>query len=172
MRSLLGYMAVAAALMLGLSACATAPGAGPQVTGPVDIAVAVGPSFGFCPVYRVSIASSGLVTFIGERHTAVLGRRDRNVGAAAFRAVARDLARFQPASGTTSRIACDVAVTDTSSYTVSWSKADGKQAVASHQSGCPAGEGKSLVEVLSLLPERLGISDWSRQTTRPGASRG
>jgi hypothetical protein len=70
------------AAMLVLAACATGPGLGNGSTVAASapgetITVALGPCFGFCPVYETSIAPDGGVRFDGQRHTAVLGERTR-----------------------------------------------------------------------------------------------
>ncbi|WP_442679900.1 DUF6438 domain-containing protein [Sphingomonas sp. ASY06-1R] len=155
-----------------LTACATAPRPGPSAPSGETISVAVGPCFGFCPVYTASVAPDGSVRFDGERHTAVLGARTRTVGTSGYRALARDLAPFRPADGSEATIACIAAVSDTSPYVVTWTNAAGRKTSASVQSGCPGGPGQLLVQRLRALPDRLGIADWAKQTTRPGASRG
>ena len=167
------------AAMLVLTACATAPGIGTH-TGPIGaapapqetITVALGPCFGFCPVYEASIAPEGGVRFEGQRHTAVLGERTRNVGAAVYDGLKRDLAAFRPAAGTQATVDCTAAVSDTSPYTVTWTDRAGRQTIATVQGGCPGGPGQALIQLLRGVPERLGIAEWARQTTRPGTSRG
>lgn len=167
---ILGFLALA-----GLSACTAGPppvaGAGP-VLGGDRLTVSVGPCFGFCPVYEASLTPDGAVVFDGKRNTAVLGERRRNAGAAVYRQLAADLGRFRPADGTTAAVECDAAISDTSPYVVTWTTADGRKTVAELQSGCPSGPGHDLSLILNKLPERLGIADWARQTTRPGQSRG
>ena len=138
----------------------------------VAITVSVGPCFGFCPVYDVTVSEKGDVHFSGKRHTAIVGDRDRTAGAAVYGAFARDLAPFRPADGTTARVECTAAISDTSSYTITWTAADGRRTVATHQRGCIGGPGKALDGVLAKLPGDLGIADWAKQTTRPGLSRG
>jgi hypothetical protein len=164
------------AAMLTLAACApgarTAPIAAAPEAAAETITVAVGPCFGFCPVYVASVAPDGQVRFTGERHTAVLGERTRNIGVTAYGALARDLAIFRPATGTEASVECTAAVSDTSSYTVTWVDTTGRRSATTVQSGCPGGPGHTLVMILRDLPVRLGIADWARQTTRPGASRG
>jgi Domain of unknown function (DUF6438) len=82
--------------LLRLAACAGTAGlvgcTGQHVTAPSGIGhrteaitFSVGPCFGFCPVYHASITPGGAVSFAGERHTAVIGDRQRNVGAGADR---------------------------------------------------------------------------------------
>lgn len=158
-----------------LGACVaggSGPNAGSASPRTETITVSVGPCFGFCPVYDVVVTPAGAVRFSGRRHTALLGDRDRNAGVAAYRSVARDLAAFRPADGTTTAVQCSAAISDTSPYTVTWTGADGRRTVATHQRGCIDGPGKALDGVLATLPARLGIEDWAKQTTRPGSGRG
>ena len=157
----------------GLAACTGSP---PLETVPPQaaetITVAVGPCFGFCPVYAATVTPVGLVRFDGQRHTAVLGEQTRTIDQASYRKLARDLAAFRPPSGTEAVVECTAAVSDTSTYTVTWADAAGRKTVATVQSGCPGGTGRTLVELLRGLPGRLGIADLAKQVTRPGASRG
>lgn len=160
---------------LGVAACATNDG--PVPTGALrstieTVTVAVGPCFGFCPVYDLTLASDGTVRFLGRRHTAVLGARQRRVGLDLYREMATNLSRFRPAPGADGQVACDAAISDTSSYTVTWTGPDGRNAVVTLPSRCPGGPGKELDRILGELPQRLGISDWMQQTTRQGEPRG
>jgi hypothetical protein len=161
--------------LVALGACAThqlpmETGAAPV---PADtISVSVGACFGFCPVYKVSVSPDGTLRFEGERHTATLGVRERRAGPQAYRRLTADLAPFRPAHGATAEVPCDAQVTDTSTYVVTWTAPDGSITTAQHQGHCPSGPGQALDAVLRDLPQRLGITDWARQTSRPGASRG
>jgi hypothetical protein len=158
-----------------LSACANGPRTGTDAapSGPQDrITVAVGPCFGFCPVYSASVTPKGAVRFDGQRHTAVLGERTRSIGIGGYRSLARDLSSFRPASGTTAALECTAAVSDVSQYTVTWIDAAGTSTTVTAPSRCSGGPGKALVELLQGMPDRLGVADWAKQTTRPGASRG
>jgi hypothetical protein len=165
-------------LLASLNACATTGDRGvdrPSHASDASVAaitVSVGPCFGFCPVYDVTVSEKGDVHFSGKRHTAFVGDRDRTGGAAVYGALARDLATFRPADGTTAQVECTAAISDTSSYTIIWTAADGRMTVATHQRGCIGGPGKALDGVLAKLPGDLGIADWAKQTTRPGLSRG
>ncbi len=165
----------AAAGLLALAGCATdgaAPGIAPPSAAGDVISISVGPCFGFCPVYTTVISPGGTVVYTGERHTKVLGERRREAGAEAYRALSADLAAYRPADGTTQRIECNAAITDTSTYTITWRTSDGREAVATHQSRCASGPGHKLDEVLKSVPDRLGITAWAKQITRSGASRG
>ncbi|MDQ0839328.1 DUF6438 domain-containing protein [Sphingomonas faeni] len=162
-------------VLLALGACAagTPPVAlEPNPSSVETVTVSVGPCFGFCPVFDVTIASDGAVSFVGQRHTAVLGARRREAGADAYKMLASELAAFRPTLGTEARIPCDAAISDTSSYTVTWRGSDGRLTVATLQSRCPSGPAERLDAMLRELPDRLGIADWAKQTSRPGVSRG
>lgn len=137
-----------------------------------SISIAVGPCFGFCPVYRTTVTSAGSVIYTGERHTEFVGERRREAGVAVFSSLSADLAAYRPADGATQQVECDAAITDTSIYTITWRRADGIEAIATHQSRCSGGPGQKLDTVLSTLPQRLGITAWAKQVTRPGVSRG
>lgn len=168
---------VVLAIGLTLAACTTISGdALTQKGAPQDrtetITIGVGPCFGFCPVYDASISPNGTVRFEGRRHTAVLGERTRAAGPATYRDLARDLAIYRPATGTETVVECTAVVSDTSPYIVTWTDATGSKTTATVQGGCPDGAGHELFGILRAVPSRLGILEWSRQTTRPGASRG
>lgn len=167
---------LAVAGVFSLAACsqqsAGPVSAPPPAAVPETIAIAVGPCFGFCPVYDVRVAPAGSVTFEGQRHTAVLGVKERQAGEKTYRALAEALAPFRPAHGTTARVECDAAISDTSSYTITWTDTAGRTTTATHQRGCSGGPGQALDGVLKNLPERLGIEGWAAQVTRPGTSRG
>lgn len=157
----------------GLSACATAPKAGPGAPGvPETIAVSVGPCFGFCPVYKLGITPNGAVAFDGERHTAVLGQRTREAGRATYDRTATALAPYRPTTGATAETTCETRISDQQHYTVSWTAADGTVTTLNHDRGCRSARNEALNEILQALPSQLGIEPWTRQTTRPGASRG
>lgn len=166
---------VALGATMTLAACATTPGPDALAVSRQNaetITVAVGPCFGFCPVYSMTITPDGVVRFDGERHTAVLGLRTSSVGVAGYRALARELTAFRPVSGAEAVVDCTAAVSDTSAFTVTWTSAAGHKTTATVQSGCPGGAGRALVELLRGLPDRLGTGEWAKHTTRPGASRG
>jgi hypothetical protein len=161
--------------LMALGACATVtpvetPAAGGRAS--ASIAVSVGPCFGFCPIYDAKVAADGTVSFTGTRHTAILGTRERRAAPQTYRSLESDLARFRPANGSTAAVPCAVEISDMPSYTITWTSVDGHQAVATHHGGCREGAGHDLDTVLRALPQRLGIEEWMKQTTRPGVSRG
>lgn len=163
------------AAALTASACTPLPGADsvpPAAPEAETIAISVGPCFGFCPVYNVTIAPEGAVRFQGLRHTVVLGEMRREAGNGSYRALAAELAPYRPVSGTSAAVECDTAISDTSIYTITWSDPTGRQTVATHHRGCRVGKGQRLDAILDGVPAQLGIEGWARQVTRPGATRG
>ena len=166
---------VTAAALMALGACAAvSPGVAPAAAAgtPASIAISVGPCFGFRPVYEAKIAADGAVSFTGTRNTAVLGTRERQAAPPAYRAIESDLAPFRPTGGGTAEIPCAVEISDMPTYTITWIDPAGRKAVATHRGGCREGRGHDLDMVLRGLPQRLGIEEWMKQTTRPGVSRG
>lgn len=169
--SVAGLIGVAA--IGGLSACATAPKAGPGAPAALEtIAVSVGPCFGFCPVYKLGITPDGTVAFDGERHTAVLGQRTRAAGRAAYDRTAAGLAPYRPATGATAETTCETRISDLQQYHLTWTAADGTVTTLNHDRGCRSPRNEALNELLQALPTQLGVEPWARQTTRPGVSRG
>lgn len=167
------YLVPAGAALL--ASCTTVPqeNAGtPEAEGAETITISVGPCFGFCPVYNVGIVPKGTVTFEGKRHTVVVGERQHDAGAAAYRTLAADLAAYRPHTGTTATVECEAAISDTSTYTITWTNPRGDKTVALHRRSCSGGPGKALDAILEDVPSRLGIADWAKQITRPGESRG
>ena len=171
MRLSTGGLCAAAALTLG--ACAATTHTGDAVASTNDtITISVGPCFGFCPVYNVTVSPDGTVAFRGQRHTAVVGERHNHVKPASYHRLVTALSAFRPTTGSTSQVACDATVSDTPSYTITWSGVQGRKTIATHQGGCPGGDGQRLDAVLREIPAQLGIADWLQQQTRPGVSRG
>lgn len=158
---------------IALGACTPATDRpGPVAATGDQILISVGPCFGFCPVYDVSIAPDGSVAYDGKRHTELLGAHTRSAGKSAYDGLARDLAPYRPASGLTERVACEAAISDTSSYSITWIDAAGTKSTATHSRGCSGGPGQALDKLLETVPARLGIDAWAKQVTRPGTSRG
>ncbi len=168
-----------ACAILGLSAlggCSetTALSALGQSTTPIKetIAWSVGPCFGYCPVYKVEVDGNGTVRFVGERHTAVLGRKAREGGPDAYRAIETALAPYRPSTGASTSTICEQQVSDSSSYVFSWTRSDGTVTTLKHDKGCLSPRNIALNTALQTLPRQLGVEDWMSQVTRPGDSRG
>jgi hypothetical protein len=168
--------AFATAGLFALGACAdtTRLSSAPTAAAPFGETVAwsVGPCFGFCPVYKVEVDAKGTVTFDGERHTAVLGRKVREGGPDAYRAIADALATYRPTTGATVQTTCEQQISDSSSYVLTWTRPDGTVTTLRHDKGCRSTRNDGLNSALQALPQRLGIAGWAAQTTRAGVSRG
>ena len=151
----------ASALLLGLSACATpAMDGGGQASRGETISLAVGPCFGFCPVYSLSVAPDGAVRFEGERHTTVVGVKEKTVSPQAYQAVARSLASWRPASGTTAQTECDQRASDLPTYTVVWTDGAGETTTLNHDGGCMSETNSRLKAALQAIPGQLGVEPW------------
>lgn len=165
----------ASTLVAGMTSGCAAPGQRTGVNGAIAetraISVSVGPCFGFCPVYDVTVGSDGLVSFEGFRHVAAVGRRQRRADPARFAAVASRLARFRPAASDLQEV-CESRISDLPSVTITWRDALGGEVVRRHDQGCRSAENDALDAALSASMDELGIADWSAQKTAPGAQRG
>lgn len=153
--------ALVSILTLALAACANQNGNPVSSTPPVsqkEISFTVGPCFGFCPVYSVSVKADATVAFEGKRHTAHLGQRNLTADRTAFAKLEAELAPFRPATGSTDRTKCDVEASDMSDYHIVWTDPDGSKTVLDHSLGCRSAANDQLNAVLRQAPDRLGIS--------------
>ena len=163
----------ALAVISVLPGCVTPLTGTPAVQASAEtIAISVGPCFGFCPVYKMSVAPGGAIVFRGERHTALLGDKTREGGSPVYADAAGALAPYRPQTGSTVETTCDARISDQQNYRISWTAADGTVTALDHDKGCRSTRNDGLNAVLQDLPSRLGIEEWARQTSRPGASRG
>jgi hypothetical protein len=157
-------------LTTALSACALVPAEAP--TEAETISYSVGPCFGFCPVYTISVMPDGHLTFDGERHTATLGKQEKDSNVQAYRTVANALAAYRPATGTTADTVCESRMSDQQHYRIVWTAIDGTETVLQHDRGCRSAKNDQLNKTMETLPDKLGIANWTKQTTRPGVGRG
>lgn len=164
-------LVAALTLTAALSACAMIPADTPPV-GAETISYSVGPCFGFCPVYTVAVTPDGHVAFDGERHTATLGKQEKDGGAQAYRTMSNALAVYRPATGTSADTECESRMSDQQHYRIIWTAPDGTETVLQHDRGCRSKQNDQLNKTLEGLPSKLGIADWAKQTTRPGVGRG
>ena len=140
-----------------------APSAGDAKPVEETISYTVGPCFGFCPVYSLKISPAGHVAYVGERHTTVLGAKEREAGEKAYADAAKALAAFRPANGTTADTQCEQRRTDAQHYDVTWTKPDGTKTVLQHDRGCMSAKNNELNKVLDAMPAQLGVSEWTKQ---------
>ncbi|MEH3116165.1 MAG: DUF6438 domain-containing protein [Methylorubrum populi] len=148
------------ALTLGVAIGTLAGGAAGAHPARETIRYAVSPCYGTCPVYSVAVTPDGTVTFEGERHTAVRGKRERQAGRLVYRRLARALAPYRPASGTSARTQCAQQVSDQPGYRIAWTGRDGAETVLEHDRGCFSPRNAALNQVMDAMPKALGIGPW------------
>ncbi|WP_051526500.1 DUF6438 domain-containing protein [Alkanindiges illinoisensis] len=156
-------MSCIAALMGSLAACSTpaiTPANSADLANQETIQYTVGPCFGACPVYAVTIRSNGRVEFEGKQHTAVQGTRALSTGMDTYNQVKSRLKPYRPVEGSTETTQCENQVTDQQTYQIVWKKADGRQTVLNHNRGCLSETNRALNAVMDWLPQKLGIAGW------------
>ena len=147
--------ATAAAGLVGGAAAASSDS-------PVEtITYETGPCFGACPVYRITVLSTGTGTFEGRRNTAVTGLRSFRVTPEQYRAFERQLAPARPASGSArySGDSCESQATDLPSVQVGWHSRLGHQEL-DFSYGCDMERNQALAERLRAAPGLLPIGEF------------
>ena len=146
-----------AGLALALSGCAMAAGEVPgRATGDA-ISYEVGPCFGTCPVYRVTVYPDGNGVFEGRRFTAIEGERAFTATPEAYRRFAALLAPYRPRGerrivpGTPD---CGMAATDSSIIEVRWGRADH----LTFYTGCRMNN-DAMASGIAAAPSTLPIAD-------------
>lgn len=165
-----GMLVLAGAAFLGgctLLRSAEAPAAQGE-----QIVISMGPCFGFCPVYMVSLSPDGLVRFDGLRHTAVTGPQTRTVPRSTYEEVRLAIAPLRPSTGAEREWPCPQRPTDTSQLTLEWLDDQGHRTVLRYGKGCPTADGEMIERLVDHQLEVLGVAEWARQETRPGVPRG
>jgi hypothetical protein len=140
------------------------PAAAPRPATPVEtIVFETGPCFGTCPVYRVTVNSSGTGTFEGRHHTAVTGTRAFRLGPGQYQAFARHLAPLRPAQGTVRYAGerCRSMATDMPSAEVTWRSRRGTQGLYFYY-GCDMQRNRAIAARLTAAPGLLPIGDYIR----------
>ena len=146
--------AATAALLAGSPALSSEPDS------PVEtITYETGPCFGACPVYRLTVLSTGTGTFEGRRNTAVTGLRSFRVTPEQYRAFERQLAAARPSSGSARYVgdACQNQATDLPSVQVGWHSRLGHQQL-DFSYGCDMDRNRALAERLRSAPDLLPIA--------------
>jgi hypothetical protein len=142
-----------------LAGCATTIDR-PQAFEAESISYELGPCFGTCPVYAVTVRPDGSGTFEGKRFTAVAGMRSFTMTPATYRAFAAALATYEPNGerlvqpGTPD---CRNAPTDMPSVDVRWTRLSGANNHLAFYKGCRIGN-EALAEALSRAPDLLPIA--------------
>jgi hypothetical protein len=154
---------LAIGLLAPLAACATVPPS--SATLPSKISYETGPCFGACPVYKVTIDSSGQGLFEGRRFTTVEGERRFTASPAQYRAFAEQLAPLRPASGSVrldAPPACTQMATDLPSASVSWTSGSGEEQSFYYYFGCDMEARRATAERLRAAPSLLPIAGFIR----------
>lgn len=138
-----------------------ATAARPPATPVQTITYETGPCFGRCPVYRVTVNSTGSGSFEGMRFTAVTGTRPFRASPAQYQAFARQLEPIRPASGAVRYEGklCRSMATDLPSAQVTWRSPRGTQSLYFYY-GCDMQRNRALAERLSAAPALLPIGDF------------
>jgi hypothetical protein len=144
----------------------------PETVPDRQITIERGPCFGFCPVFKVVLTNDGMVLFDGDRHTSVLGHREKRILPATVRAIEAALAPIRPASPGQSATPCEAVPSDTASVTVRWSAAGVEDTALTYRKGCLGAAGKTVDARIEAALELLDIDDWAAQKTRDGVPRG
>jgi hypothetical protein len=156
-------MKTALLLLAALPALAVAMPAPPRrPAAPVQsITYETGPCFGACPVYRLTINSTGSGTFEGLRFTRVTGMRAFRFRPADYQAFARALAPLRPARGSVRYTGerCRAMATDMPSTEVTWRDRRGPQTLYFYF-GCDMQRNRAIAERLRAAPQRLPIGDF------------
>lgn len=139
-----------------LAGCATGRQANNQPR-PERLSLVVGSCYGTCPVYSIELQPDGAGRFVGTEHVAVSGTRSFRADVAAQGDLMASLAAFRPATGTVVHTRCEQQVSDQPSYTITWTGADGRATVLTHDRGCLSPANNRLNEVLAGIPAALGV---------------
>lgn len=137
----------------------------PPTTAGDTIRFTAGRCFGACPAYTLRVTPDGSGLLEPERFTSVPGPTRFTVSAAQYRQLRTGLAPYKPATGTTKRIAqgenCARFATDMPSYTIEWTRGDGKNGAKptrlDFQSGCMDSRYAKLRTTIGGIPKTLGI---------------
>ena len=150
-------MVAGLALVAGIAGSASAMGTRPVKA--ETITYERGPCHGTCPVYRVTVSSSGQGTFEGIRYTAVTGMRSFRVTGAQWAEFSRRLSAERPAGETllTGQEACRMFITDLPTIDVRWSGA-GKPGHLAYSMGCDRPTHARMAKALEAAPQALPIA--------------
>lgn len=163
----------AALCAVALAACAPPNGATPDTSGATPSAAPAvtrvtlerKPCFGTCPVYRVSVAEDGAVTFEGLQHVDSIGSFAGRIGAESVGALARLFEehdyfalddKYAYGEANCAQYGTD-APTVITSVTIG-----GRTKRVEHDLGC-AGVPKRLSDLESAIDEIVGTSRWIRK---------
>lgn len=139
------------------------PSAGDRV-GISNVSIADTGCFGPCPIYSVSLARLGRLTYEGERYVATIGSRVAQLSPADFDALVGSLDAWRPRRPGSYRdtIRCEFTVTDGGQFRISWTQPDGVRTLE-YDRGCMSPEGQELRTSIEGALARLPIAQWTAQ---------
>jgi hypothetical protein len=129
-----------------------------------------GACFGSCPIYKVKVASDGLVTFEGLEYTKTKGRATARIKRGSFKILVREFEKLNYFSlddkyepGTPD---CRQSVTDLP-YIRSSIQLKGKTKTVSHYQGCVASEVvRSLMALDRRIDQVAGTAKWIKSSQK------
>lgn len=139
----------------------------PPSSSNVEIRLARGACFGFCPVYTVSINGAGEVRYEGRNFVNVVGQRTATIPA---ENVARLLARFEEVGFDNLDDAYRANVSDLPSYTVSITR-DGRTKTVVDYGGVQAGMPRTIRDLQDEIDRVAGTAQWVLRDGQPVRNR-
>ena len=146
---------------LAFSACA--PVETPAAEAPVTITLTRSMCFGFCPAYRVTIASDGEVTYVGERFVHAVGERRATVPRAD---VERLLRRFDEVGFDQLQDAYRAHVSDLPTYTITLER-NGRTKTVVDYGGLSAGMPRAVRDLQDEIDRVANAGQWVLRDGQP-----
>ena len=146
---------------LAFSACA--PVETPAAEGPVTITLTRSMCFGFCPAYRVTIASDGEVTYVGERFVNAVGERSATIPRAD---VERLLRRFDEVGFDQLRDAYRAEMTDLPTFTITLERGGRSKTVVDY-GGLSAGMPRAVRDLQDEIDRVANTGQWVLRNGQP-----
>lgn len=135
----------------------------PESASNVEIRLARGACFGFCPVYTVTITGAGEVRYEGRNFVNVVGQRTATIPAAD---VARLVARFDEVGFNNLQDAYRANVSDLPSYSVTLVR-DGHTKTVVDYGGVDAGMPRAIRDLEAEIDRVAGTAQWILRDGQP-----
>lgn len=129
----------------------------------VEIRLARGACFGFCPVYSVTINGAGEVRYEGRNFVNIVGQRTASIPT---ENVARLVARFEEIGFENLQDAYRAEVTDLPTYTVTLTR-DGHTKTVADYGGVSAGMPRAVRDLQDEIDRVAGTAQWVLRDGQP-----
>ena len=129
----------------------------------VEIRLARGACFGFCPVYSVTINGAGEVNYEGRNFVNIVGQRTASIPT---ENVARLVARFEEIGFENLQDAYRAEVTDLPTYTVTLTR-DGHTKTVADYGGVSAGMPRAVRDLQDEIDRVAGTAQWVLRDGQP-----